>query len=159
MASDPTFSEPTDEEIQRRLSDEGLRGPRFFRSRELAKYTPGLRDLVMKVVSPQDTAVLHDATLIYILAEAHGKTPEDKLARRGKLLRATDDREKFRLTVNVEWLDELSDAEIAECKRLVDDILAPVKLAQVAVVAAPGKKKARAAAKPSRTARRSSAGR
>ena len=153
MKSDSTLSDLSDEEVQKRLAGEGLRGPRVSRGRELAKYSPGLRDLVMKVVSPQDTAVLHDATLIYILLEAHGTTLEDKLARRGRLLAATDDRDGFRLKVNVEWLDELSDAEIAECKRLVDDILAPVKLGQVAVVAPPGKKKRRAAAKRSRTRR------
>ena len=153
MPSDPTFSDSSDEEIQKRLSDEGLRGPRVFRGRELAKYSPGLRDLVLKVVSPQDTAVLHDVTLVYILVEAHGPTPEDKLARRRRLLAATDDREGFRLKVNLDWLDELSDLEIAECKRLVDDILAPVKVGQVAVVPPAGKKKPAARAKRSRTRR------
>ena len=155
MKSDSTLSDLSDDEIQSRLAAEGLRGPRTFRGRTLAAYSPGLRDLVLKVVSPQDTAVLHDVTLVYILLEAHGASPEDKLARRRRLLAATDDREGFRLKVNVEWLDGLSDAEIGECKRLVDDILAPVKLAQVAVVAPAGKKKRRAKAKPSPTPPRS----
>ena len=147
-ASTP-FAELTDDEVSRRLAGETVQGPRRFRGRELAPYTKGLRDLAMKVISPDDTGILHDVTVVYLLLEAHSPIPAEKIARRMALIAATDDRANFRARVSVEFLDDLSDAEIAEIRTLVDGILSPVQAAQVQVVAPLGKKKA--AGRPTRS--------
>jgi hypothetical protein len=154
-ANQPTeLGNLTDEEIQKRLAGGPLEAPLTFRGRTLAKYTSGLRDLVMKVVRPQDTAIMHDAVLLHVLAEAHGATDADRLAQRRALLSATDDIDAFRAQISL-ILDDLADDDISAAKQLVDRILKPVQLAQVAVVAAAGKKKSAGKAKRSRTMKHS----
>lgn len=143
----PTQTNPSaelsDAEAQALLAGQAVRGPRSFRGRDLADYTSGLRDLVLKVVRFDDTAVFHDATLLYILAEAHATAPEEKVARRRTLLLAADDVAGFRARLSVEWVDTLSADEIAEARRIASAILDPVDLAQVAIVTPLGAKKAK----------------
>ena len=140
-AASAELTELTDEQVGKLLAGEAVRGPRKFRGRELSAYTSGLRDLVMKVVRPDDTGIFHDVALLYVLTEAHGDTPEARLVRRRKLIAASDDVETFRAQVSLEWMDTLSDDEIQEAKRVVTDILAPTQAAAVKVVAEVGKKK------------------
>jgi hypothetical protein len=156
MQTDPSaeLENLTDEEIQKRLAAGPTEAPLKFRGRELAKYTSGLRDLVMKAVRPQDTAIMHDAVLLHVVAEAQGATDAERLAQRRALLAATDDIEAFRAQVSL-IMDELEDDDIAEARRIVDRILKPVQLAQVTVAAAAGKKKSAAKAKPSPTTKHS----
>ncbi|HEX8312160.1 MAG TPA: hypothetical protein VF614_12630 [Chthoniobacteraceae bacterium] len=120
----------SDEEIQRQLSGEATRGPRSFKGRELAPLTRGLRDLRNKALAPDDTAAFHDVALLHILAEAHAITPEQKLAQRRSLIAATDDVATFRATISLQ-LDELSDEDLVEAKRVTDDILGIVEKAEV----------------------------
>jgi hypothetical protein len=154
MPSEPAHLE-TDEDIQKLLAGGPVKAPRTFRGRELAKYASGLRDLVMKVVRPQDTGIFHDVVLIYVLSEANGTTPEDRLARRRAMISATDDVETFRAHVSLELLDTLEDEEVLQMRGLVDEILKPAQAAQVSVVTEVGKKNGAAKAKPSRTKTRS----
>ena len=144
-ASKPFAELTSDADVERILAGEAVQGPRRFRERELAVYSKGLRDLVIKVVSPNDTRVLADVTLIYILLEAHSPIPTEKVARRMALIAATDDRAAFRAKVSVEFLDDLSDEEIAEICAIADSILKPVRAAQVQVVAPLGGRKKKAA--------------
>lgn len=120
----------TDEEIQKQLAGEAVRGPRVFRGRELAELTKGLRDLRNKVLAPDDTAAFHDLALLHILAEAHAVTPEARLARRRALLVATDDVPTFRAVISLQ-LDELTDEEEAEADRVTNEILGIVEKAEV----------------------------
>ena len=151
----------TEEEIQARLAGESVRGPRTFRGAELAPYTKGLRDLVQKVIRPDDSARFHDLALVYLLTAAHGHTAEERVAKRRALLIATDDVAEFRARLSVEFVDDLSDEEFAEVRRLADDILSPVQLAAVSATlpeASGGAKKKPAGAarsKPSPTRTRS----
>ena len=83
--------------------------------------------------------------MVFILAGLHAVAPEDKLARRQEMIVATDAVDAFRARVSVELYDELTDEEIVEARRVVNDILTPVQQAQTAVVASPAKKKRKAA--------------
>ena len=58
MPNAPEFaevSELSEAELQKKLAAATVAGPKSFRGRKLAPYTDGLRDLILKVVSPQDT--------------------------------------------------------------------------------------------------------
>ena len=151
QTTDP-LAELTEAEIQKQLAGGGVAGPKSFRGRPLAPYTSGLRDLILKIVNPLDTLSFHDVTMLYVLAEAHGATLDERVARRVALIRASDDVDAFRAKVSVEILDELTPVEIAEARRLVNVIITPVQQAQVAVQAPAGSKKKDAAkGKRSRT--------
>lgn len=124
----------TEEEIQARLAGEHLKGPRSFKGQPLAELTKGLRDLVFKVVLPDDTGNFHDIALLKILAEAHAEKDSIRLEKRRALILATDDIAGFRAAVSLAY-DELSDAEAAEAARVVNDILTPSRVAEVSVLA------------------------
>ena len=157
MQTTDQLAELTEAEIQKQLAGGGVAGPKTFRGRELAPYTSGLRDLILKVVHPQDTLSFHDVTMLYVLAEAHAATAEIRTAKRVELIRASDDVDAFRAKVSVEILDELTPEEIAQARRLVNTIITPAQQAQVAVQAPVGSKKKDAAAsgRRSRTTARS----
>ena len=156
MSTAPALQpELTDEEVQKLLAGESARGPRAFKGRELAPLTMGAKDLIYKVVSPGDTMILHDTVLLFILAELHTADPAEKLAKRTVLMAATDDPAQFRARVSIEMLDDLTPEEIAEARRLVNEILSPVNLAQVTIAQTSAVKKKSGEAKPSRTKTRS----
>lgn len=131
----------TEDEIQAKLAGTATAGPKKFRGRELANYSSGLRDLVLKIVRYDDTAAFHDMAVIYVLGEAFAVKQEQALARRRALLEAADDVAGFRARISLEWVDTLTDEEMKEARRLVTAILAPVELAQTAIVTAAGAKK------------------
>ena len=136
MPTAPQQSELTDDEIQQRLSGQSLQTPRFFRGQELAAYTKGARDICLRVILPDDSAAWHDVILVKILTALHAATPQEKLVKRREALVATQDPDTFRARVSIE-LDDFSDEDLAEARRIVDEILTPVSLAQV--TAAPPK--------------------
>ena len=129
MSTEP-LPELSDEEIQKQLAGEVLRGPLDFRGRTLAPLSRGLRDLRNKVIAPDDTGTFHDVALLHILAEAHAETPVGKLEKRRGLILATDDITGFRTTINL-LVDELSDEEVVKAKQLVSEILGLVEKAEV----------------------------
>lgn len=116
--------ESTEEDIQRQLSGGTAPGPRSFRGRPLAEYKPGLQDLVLKVVYPDDTRSFHDIAFLKILADAFVAPDAKPRDVRLALIVATDNVALFRADVNLHF-DELSAADIAEAKRLVTEILPP----------------------------------
>lgn len=126
----PPPLELSDEDIQKQLAGEVLRGPLNFRGRTLAPLSRGLRDLRNKVIAPDDTGTFHDVAFLHILAEAHAETDVAKREKRRGLILATDDVTGFRATINL-LEDELSDADVAEAKRLVSEILGLVEKAEV----------------------------
>ena len=136
----PSHPELSDEAVQAMLAKESVRGPRLYRGRPLAPYSAGARDLVLKVVSPTDNASFHDCVVCHVLAELHADEADERLARRRTLIVATDDPDTFRARFSLEVMDELSDADIFEARRLVTEILTPVDQAKVAVAIKPGKK-------------------
>jgi hypothetical protein len=144
----------TEAEIQEHLAKESARGPRHFRGKPLAPYTAGIRDLAMKVLNRADTDACHDLTVIKLLTESHGESKDERVAKRQALISSTDNVAAFRAAVSVEFLDELTDAEIREAREIVDSILAPVAAAEVTVSKFGAKKKERAPG-PSRTKKRS----
>ncbi|MEA3211327.1 MAG: hypothetical protein QOE70_4384 [Chthoniobacter sp.] len=125
-------AELSDEDIQRQLAGESLRGPRIWRGRELAPLTRGLRDLRNKVVAPDDTGAFHDTALLHILAEAHHAAVSTRLEKRRALLVATDDVPTFRAAVSL-LMDDLSDEDLAEVRRLTNEILGIVEAAEVSL--------------------------
>lgn len=138
----------TDEEISAMLAGESLKGPRSFRGQTLAPLTRGLRDLRNKVISQSDTVTFHDAVLLHILAEAHADTPDARSRNRRALMVATDDVPGFRARVS-ELLDDFSDEDDNEARRLVGEILGAAEKAEVAVVTM--EKKSTVPAEPSPT--------
>jgi hypothetical protein len=126
------LSEPTEEDVQRQLAGEVVRGPRSFRGKALASLSRGLRDLRNKVVALDDTAPFHDVALLHLLAEAHAEDASKRLEKRRALIAATDDVAWFRAVVSL-IMDELSEEEIAEAKRVTDDILGIVEKAEVSL--------------------------
>ena len=147
----PELIELSDADVADLLAKESVRGPRTFRGKPLAAYTAGARDLILKVVSLKDSAVFHDCVFVYILHELHAERPEDRFAKRRALIAATDDPDTFRTKVSIEFVDELSDAEIMEVRRVVTDILTPVDLAQVTVAVGVKKAKKAGGSRPTKT--------
>lgn len=122
----------TDEDIEKQLAGEALRGPRQWRGKPLAPLSKGLRDLTMKVVRPDDTGYFHDLAYLHILTSAHAETPDAKLAARRALLAATDDVAEFRARINL-LFDDLTDEDIAAARALVDELLGLVDAATVQI--------------------------
>ncbi len=118
----------TEEEIQQQLSRDYVTGPQYFRGRPLAKWTMGLRDLVLKIVKRDDTAEFHDACALYILAEA----AENDKATRARLIRETDDVDNFRAAVSIS-LDDWTPDDIADARTTVHNILSLAEAARVEV--------------------------
>jgi len=130
MSTAPTTPEFSDEDIDRQLAGESVRGPRHWRGRELAPLSRGLRSVRNKVIAPDDTAEFHDVALLHILGEAHAATEELRLQARRALILATDDTTGFRASISL-LLDACSDVEIEEARRLVNEILGLVEKAEV----------------------------
>lgn len=136
------FDNLTEEDIQTQLAAGSVRGPLQFRGKLLADYTAGLRDLVLKIVSADDTIYFHDFTLVYVLREAHSESREEKLSKRRTLMSATDDRAGFRAMISADFIDSLTEPEIVELRNLAETILTPVEIAQVSLVSTEKKSEA-----------------
>lgn len=124
----------TDEDIERQLAGEALRAPRTWRGRPLAPLSKGLRDLYLKVLrfsdEGGDSGCFHDVAILHILAEAHAETPDARLEKRRVLLAAADNVPLFRARLSL-LMDELSDDDLTEARRVTDDILGLVEKAEV----------------------------
>jgi hypothetical protein len=150
MNTDHT-AELTDEDIQRELAGDGLRGPRSFRGRHLAELSLGLRDVFYKVVQPDDTSSFFDLILMEVLARAYAETPEERRTLRRKLILDTDDMAGFRADVSLIF-DDLTEAEQTEARRISDEIFGLIEKAKVKVASAEKKSSApKVKAKPTPT--------
>ena len=167
-------TELTDEEIQRQLAGESVRGPRTFRGQPLAPYSLNARALTVKVLGidailevayvasviqsqPEIAAaaelklVEHDFVVLQILADAFCEgTAEAKALTRRNLLFATDDAFGYRTKVS-EIIDTASDADRQQARRLVNDILAAIESSEVELASSEKKSAAQEVTEPSPT--------
>jgi hypothetical protein len=132
-------AEPTEEQIQRMLAGESVRGPLEWRGKTLAPYTLGIKSLALKVLAPGDATPFHDAAILRLLLEAHGATKDEAFAKRKALMAATDNVEEFRARVNFDFLDDFKEGDELAARKLVQEILTPSRIADVKVTG--GKKK------------------
>lgn len=141
-------NEQTDEDVQKVLAGESVRGLRSFGGKPLADLTSGLRDLWLKVLMPDDSDRFAHYSLIHILLAAQSDGPDDKRAKRRQLMAETDDRLGYRTMINLA-IDDLSDDQHREARDVFNDLFGIIEKAEAVI--AEKKSSGSADAAPSQT--------